>query len=83
LWAQIIPVNMLATAAEPGGQEVSMTRGALRWPLIPVFQFGVFSESDLSFSAVPILTLPAGVHTNGDLYTRSLGPASTLTFTTR
>ena len=43
LWAEIIPVNMLATAALPGGQEVSMTRSA-QVSLIPVFQFGVFCD---------------------------------------
>ncbi len=52
LWAQIIPVNMLATAALTGGQEVSMMRSA-QVALIPVFQFGVFSESDLGFFDSP------------------------------
>src|ERR1700730_6056649 len=35
LWAQVIPVHMLATAAEPSGQEVSMMRSA-QVALIPV-----------------------------------------------
>jgi hypothetical protein len=78
LWAQIIPVNMLATAAEPGGQEVSMTRSA-QVALIPVFQFGVFSESDLSFFSGPNFDFAGRVHTNGDLYP-FVGPGSTLTF---
>ena len=43
LWAQIIPVSMLATAALTGGQEVSMVRNA-QVALIPVFQFGVFLQ---------------------------------------
>jgi Tfp pilus assembly protein PilX len=78
LWAQIIPVNMLATAALPGGQEVSMTRGA-QVALIPVFQFGVFCEGDCGFFDSPNLTFAGRVHTNADLY---LGVASgdTLTF---
>ena len=67
LWAQIVPVNMLATAAFPGGQEVSMMRNA-QVALIPVFQFGVFSESDLSFFPGPAMTFAGPVHTNGDLY---------------
>src|ERR1700757_3137873 len=62
LWAQIIPVNMLATAAEPGGQEVSMTRSA-QVALIPVFQFGVFSDSDLGFFSSPNLSFAGRVHT--------------------
>jgi len=77
LWAQIIPVNMLATAAEPGGQEVSMTRSA-QVALIPVFQFGVFSESDLGFFSSPNLDFAGRVHTNGDLY---LGVANCCTLT--
>jgi hypothetical protein len=77
LWAQIIPVNMLATAAEPGGQEVSMTRSA-QVALIPVFQFGVFSESDLGFFSSPKLDFAGRVHTNGDLY---LGVANCCTLT--
>jgi len=78
LWAQIIPVNMLATAAMPGGQEVSMVRNA-QVALIPVFQFGAFSESDLSFFSGPDFTVSGPVHTNGDLYP-FVGPGSTLTF---
>jgi hypothetical protein len=78
LWAQIIPINMLATAELPGGQEVSMTRGA-QVALIPVFQFGVFCEGDCGFFDSPNLTFAGRVHTNSDLY---LGVANgaTLTF---
>jgi len=78
LYAQIIPVNMLVTADLMGGQEVSMTRQA-QVALIPVFQFGVFSESDLSFFSGPNFDVVGPVHTNGDLYP-FVGPGSTLTF---
>jgi Tfp pilus assembly protein PilX len=78
LWAQIIPVNMLATAAMPGGQEVSMVRNA-QVALIPVFQFGAFSESDLSFFSGPDFTVSGPIHTNGDLYP-FVGPGSNLSF---
>ncbi len=78
LWAQIIPVSMLATAAEPGGQEVSMVRTA-QVALIPVFQFGVFSESDLAFFSGPNFDFAGRVHTNGDLYPE-VGNGSTLKF---
>src|SRR5258706_7005457 len=67
LWAQIIPVTMLATAAQAGGQEVSMMRTA-QVALIPVFQFGVFSDSDLAFFSGPNFDFAGRVHTNGDLY---------------
>lgn len=77
LWAQIIPVNMLATAALTGGQEVSMTRQA-QVALIPVFQFGVFCEGDCGFFDSPNLSFAGRVHTNADLY---LGVASCCTLT--
>jgi len=67
LWAQIIPVNLQATAELGGGQEVSMLRTA-QVALIPVFQFGVFSESDLAFFSNPTLDFNGRIHTNGDLY---------------
>ena len=67
LYAQIVPVNMLTTAQFPGGQEVSVMRNA-QVALIPVFQFGVFSESDLAFFSNPTLDFNGRVHTNGDLY---------------
>lgn len=78
LWAQIIPVNMLATASMSGGQEVSLTRNA-QVALIPVFQFGVFSESDLSFFSGPDFDMAGPVHTNGDLYP-FVGSGSNLIF---
>ncbi len=78
LYAQIIPVNMLATAAMLGGQEVSMVRSA-QVALIPAFQFGVFSEGDLSFFSGPNFDMVGPVHTNGDLYP-FVGDGSTLVF---
>src|SRR6202142_459152 len=78
LWAQVIPVNMLVTAQMLGGQEVSMARSA-QVALIPVFQFGVFSESDLSFFSGPSFDMAGPIHTNADLYA-FVGPGSTLTF---
>src|ERR1017187_8096137 len=78
LWAQVIPVNMLVTAQMLGGQEVSMARTA-QVALIPVFQFGVFSESDLSFFSGQNLDFAGRVHTNGDLYPE-VSNGSTLVF---
>ncbi len=76
LAAQIIPVNMQATASMIGGQEVSMMRQA-QVALIPAFQFGVFSEGDLDFENGGNLDFAGPVHTNADLYPFSAG---TLTF---
>jgi hypothetical protein len=78
LYAQIVPINMLATASMTGGQEVSMNRSA-QVALIPVFQFGVFSDSDISFYAGSAFDFTGPVHTNGDLYPIA-GTGATLTF---
>ena len=69
LYAQIIPVTMNVTAQRILGnsETVSMTRTA-EVALIPVFQFGVFSDSDLFFGRSPNLSFAGRVHTNGDLY---------------
>jgi len=67
LYAQIIPVTMNASAQRISGETVSMTRTA-EVALIPVFQFGVFSDSDLFFGRSPNLGFAGRVHTNGDLY---------------
>jgi Tfp pilus assembly protein PilX len=67
LYAQIMPVTMNAEAQRPTGETVSMTRTA-EVALIPVFQFGVFSDSDLFFGRSPNLGFSGRVHTNGDLY---------------
>jgi hypothetical protein len=69
---------MLVTAQMLGGQEVSMARTA-QVALIPVFQFGAFSDSDLSiFNGAP-LDFAGSIHTNGDLYPDP-GVGSSLTF---
>jgi len=78
LWAQVIPINLLVTAAFPGGQEVSMTRTA-QVALIPVFQFGVFCEGDCGFFDSPDLNFAGRVHTNSDLYL-GVSNGSTLVF---
>ncbi|MGA7751264.1 MAG: hypothetical protein WCB05_00480 [Candidatus Sulfotelmatobacter sp.] len=67
LYAQIIPITMNVTAQRGTAETVSMTRTA-EVALIPVFQFGVFSDSDLFFGRSPNLGFAGRVHTNGDLY---------------
>ena len=51
----------------PLGAAVNMTRG-VQVALIPVFQFGVFSDSDLSYFPGPYFDFRGRVHTNGNLY---------------
>jgi len=75
LYAQLLPVNLQVTASTFAGvagqgtvgDEVNMSR-TVEVALIPVFQFGVFSQSDLGFFSSPNLDFAGRVHTNGDLY---------------
>jgi Tfp pilus assembly protein PilX len=84
LYAELLPVSLQVTASTSlaglgtVGDEVNMSR-TIEVALIPVFQFGVFSDSDLGFYDSPTLNFAGRVHTNGDLY---LGVAGgyTLTF---
>jgi hypothetical protein len=78
LYAQILPINLNVIAQGVFGDEVNMSRN-VEMAMIPVFQFGVFSDSDLGFYSSPNLDFAGRVHTNGDLY---LGVADgyTLTF---
>jgi hypothetical protein len=78
LSAQIIPINLDVTATRTTGAQAHMTRD-VEVAQIPVFQFGVFSDSDLSYFAGPNFDFGGRVHTNGDLYLAE-GNGSTLTF---
>ena len=76
LIAQIIPLTLQVTADRPGGEQVSMVR-QVEVALIPVFQFGVFSESDLSFFPGPAFDFKGRVQTNRNLF---LASETSLTF---
>src|SRR5450432_2969662 len=78
LYAQTVPITLKATALRSLGQEVTMIR-TVEMALVPVFQFGVFSDSDLSFFAGVDLDFQGRVHTNGDLFL-SAGTGDTATF---
>jgi len=78
LSAQIIPINLDVTATRISGAQAHMTRD-VEVAQIPVFQFGVFSDSDLSYFAGTNFDFGGRVHTNGDLYLAE-GNGSTLTF---
>ena len=77
LYAQILPIDLAVIAQRPLGDQVRMLR-TVEVALIPVFQFGVFSDSDLGFFSSPNLDFKGRVHTNGDLY---LGVSSSATLT--
>ena len=59
--------NMEVTARQLDGSEASLER-SLQTVAIPVFQFGMFSETDLSFFAGPAFNFGGRVHTNGNLF---------------
>jgi len=67
LVAQIIPMTLTVGASRVGGAEVKMVR-SVEVALIPVFQFGVFSDSDLSYFPGPMFDFAGRVHTNGNLF---------------
>jgi hypothetical protein len=79
LIAQIVPLTLQVTADRPGGEEVSMVR-QVEVALIPVFQFGVFSESDLSFFPGPPFDFNGRVQTNSNLFLASSGSLTFHTF---
>ncbi|HLH08437.1 MAG TPA: hypothetical protein VKW78_14450 [Terriglobales bacterium] len=76
--AEIIPVTLSATTRVGQGSQVRMIRTA-EVALIPVFQFGVFSESSLGFFNSPDLDFAGRIHTNGDLFV-GVSNGSVLTF---
>jgi Tfp pilus assembly protein PilX len=67
LYAQIIPITMNVVAQRTTGETVSMTR-TTEIALIPVFQFGMFSDADLAFFSGSNFGFGGRIHTNGDLY---------------
>lgn len=63
----ITPYNIAVTAQTSGHAEVSMRR-QLQTVAIPVFQFGIFSENNLSFFAGPDFSFGGRIHTNQNLF---------------
>ena len=64
----ITPYDITVTARSRGGAEVRMRR-TLQTVAIPVFQFGMFSETDLAFHAgAEAFNFGGRVHTNGNLF---------------
>jgi type II secretory pathway pseudopilin PulG len=77
----ITPYTITVTAASKGGSEVRLRR-TLNTVAVPAFQFGVFSESDLTFYAGDNFDFGGRVHTNGNLFLSEL-VGYTLKFTDR
>lgn len=73
LIAQIIPVTLAVTAQRPAGQQVRMVRN-VQIASIPVFQFAVFSDSDLGFFCGPTMDFSGRIQTNGNLFLSAVNP---------
>src|SRR5215510_4445133 len=78
LSALIIPITLDVTATRVSGAQVHLTR-QVEVAQIPVFQFGVFSDTDLSYHAGPNFDFAGRVHTNGNLFLAQ-GNGTILTF---
>lgn len=63
----LTPYTVTTVARTASGGESSLAR-TLQTVSIPVFQFGIFSETDLSFFAGPDFDFGGRVHTNGNLF---------------
>jgi len=69
------PYTLQVTAHTTYGSEVKLQR-EVQTVGVPVFQFGMFSQTDLSFFAGPAFNFGGRVHSNGNLW---LASQSTLT----
>lgn len=75
----VTPYWLSVTARTGTGGEARMLR-QVQTIAIPIFQFGMFSEVDLSYFAGPTFAFGGRVHTNANLY---LASGSTLTLADR
>ena len=68
------PYIMNVVARTNAGSEVKLQR-TTQTVGIPMFQFGIFSDSDLSFFAGPVFNFGGRTHTNGNLFLNAnMGP---------
>ena len=67
LFAFITPMTFSVTARHAGAAEVKMSR-TIELAQIPVFQFGIFSDSDLSYFPGPGFDFGGRIHSNGNLF---------------
>jgi hypothetical protein len=75
--AMLTEYTLQVNARTPAGREVKLQR-AIQTVGIPMFQFGMFSNTDLSFFAGPNFGFGGRTHTNGNLFLAE-GSGDTLT----
>jgi hypothetical protein len=68
LYASIIPYKMSSTATMTSSQtQVKLEREFNNY-LVPLFQFGMFSNEDIEIHPGPLLTFNGRIHSNGNIY---------------
>jgi len=77
--AMLTEYTMYVNARNAAGREVKLQR-TVQTVGIPMFQFGVFSNTDLAFFAGPNFQFGGRTHTNGNLFLAE-GNGNTLTMT--
>ena len=73
----LTPYTMQVTARTAFGSEARLQR-TVQTVAIPVFQFGLFSDTDLDFFAGPDFNFGGRLHTNGNLWLAENGGTLTL-----
>ncbi|MGD0124786.1 MAG: hypothetical protein ABSF46_05460 [Terriglobia bacterium] len=63
----VAPFKITVVADGPSNTEVKLSR-TVQEVAVPIFEFGIFSDSDLSFHAGANFSFGGRVHTNGNLY---------------
>ncbi|MDQ2937810.1 MAG: hypothetical protein M3R67_09910, partial [Acidobacteriota bacterium] len=67
LIATVKPYTLTSTATAADGTQVTLTRNMNNY-LIPLFQFGMFSDEDIELHPGPAFTFNGRVHANGNVY---------------
>lgn len=67
LSASVAPYVLNSRAWSPDGTEVALTRQMNNY-LIPIFQFGMFSNDDIELHPGPPFSFNGRVHANGNIY---------------
>lgn len=68
LYASVIPYQMSSTATNNyNGAQVKLEREFNNY-LVPLFQFGVFSNEDVEIHPGPLMTFDGRIHSNGNIY---------------
>jgi hypothetical protein len=68
LYATIVPYKMSSTATSIyNGTQVKLEREFNNY-LVPLFQFGIFSNEDVEIHPGPLMTFNGRIHSNGNVY---------------